>query len=98
MDSGAADFSAQLALQLIAHPLGGAEDDDAGAVAVAPDDGAEVPLLLIHTVHDHHVLRDVFVSLEFVCVADVHLAPIKRPKRHHHSLLLPSQIDGLTAD
>ena len=57
MDGGRAELAAQLHAELVAHALGGAEDDDAAAGRLGAQDLAQ-PRHLAVAVHDLHKLRD----------------------------------------
>lgn len=69
---GSSAIPAHVALQLVAHSLSGAEDDDARALAMLLQDGLDVTVLLVHAIDHVHVLRDVLVGLQLVR-ADVDL-------------------------
>ena len=72
MDGGAEHGAGEGALELVAHALGGAEDDDAGPGALGADDLVEEGLLLAaRVVDDLDDLRHVLVGRQLVRVADV---------------------------
>ena len=69
---GSCTISTHVALQLVAHSLRRAENDDARSVAVLLQDGVYMTVFLVHTVDHIHMLSDIFVGLKLVG-ADVDL-------------------------